>query len=182
MCQIKETTREDINRLVQVHTEAFGPEEGPEIAGLVAALLKDPSARPRTSLLACEGERALGHILFTHVALSGHEETVAASLLCPLAVVPEAQSQGVGGKLIKAGLAALKEAGVGLVFVLGHPDYYPRYGFSPAGSAGLYAPYPIAEKNAGAWMVQALRPGLIGQVKGTLSCARALQDPAYWQE
>jgi putative acetyltransferase len=68
------------------------------------------------------------------------------------------------------------------VFVLGHPEYYPRFGFRPAGALGMDAPYPIPERHADAWMVQALRPGLLGQVRGTVRCADTLNDPRHWRE
>jgi putative acetyltransferase len=71
---------------------------------------------------------------------------------------------------------------VDLVFVLGHPAYYPRFGFSPAGARGLDAPYPIPQKNAEAWMVRELRPGVIGDCSGRVICADALADPEYWRE
>ena len=158
------------------------PKRGPIIAELVTALLDDPSAQPRLSLLTDEGDHPLGHILFTRVTISGHEQSVIASLLCPLAVAPDAQSRGIGGALVKAGLERLKQMGVDLVFVLGHPGYYPRFGFIPAGQFGLHAPYPIEKKNAGAWMVQALQPGLLGRIEGKLNCADSLQNPEYWQE
>ena len=98
------------------------------------------------------------------------------------ASIPEAQKKGVGGALIRDGLKRLTEAGVELVFVLGHPDYYPREGFRPAGQFGFDAPYPIPEKNAGAWMVLELKSGLIGKVKGTVKPADAINRPDAWRE
>jgi putative acetyltransferase len=71
---------------------------------------------------------------------------------------------------------------VELVFVLGHPDYYPRHGFVPAGVLGFEATYAIEEKNAGAWMVQELRPGVIGAVNGRIVCADVLDRPEHWRE
>jgi putative acetyltransferase len=72
--------------------------------------------------------------------------------------------------------------GVELVFVLGHPGYYPRHGFTPAGVLGFHAPYPIPEKNADAWMVQELHPGVIGRARGKILCADAINRPEYWRE
>jgi predicted N-acetyltransferase YhbS len=89
---------------------------------------------------------------------------------------------GVGTRLIEAGLTELKQVGVDLVFVLGHPGYYPRCGFTPAGVLGFEAPYPIPEKNAAAWMVQDLSGAAIGKVSGKVGCAAALDRPAYWRE
>ena len=69
-----------------------------------------------------------------------------------------------------------------LVFVLGHPEYYPRFGFTPAGRLGFGAPYPIPDELAGAWMVQALRSGVIGIISGKVICADALNKPEHWRE
>ncbi len=76
----------------------------------------------------------------------------------------------------------MSESGVELVFVLGHPDYYPRHGFKPAGALGFEAPYPIPDKNANAWMVQELRTGAIDSVSGKVICADALNQPEHWRE
>jgi putative acetyltransferase len=96
--------------------------------------------------------------------------------------VPDAQKQGIGGKLIRQGLELLSVSRVDLVFVLGHPEYYPRFGFTPAGRLGFEAPYPIPDKHANAWMVQALRPGVIDTASGKVICADALNKPEYWRE
>jgi predicted N-acetyltransferase YhbS len=89
---------------------------------------------------------------------------------------------GIGGALIGEGLKRLAESGVGLVFVLGHPGYYAKFGFRPAGALGLEAPYPIPPAHADAWMVRELRPGLIGSVQGRIRCARTLDQPQHWRE
>jgi predicted N-acetyltransferase YhbS len=105
-----------------------------------------------------------------------------ASLLAPLAVLPDHQRQGIGSGLVEEGLAQLRAAGVSIVFTLGHPDYYPRFGFSTAGSQGFAAPYPIEAKNADAWMVLRLDDALPRTYRGTVRCAKALDRPEYWRE
>ena len=164
--------------VLNVERAAFGSQEE---AGLVQDLLDDPSAQPCLSLLALKDERAVGHILFSRASVGGAPE-LSASILAPLAVVPDAQKQGVGGELIRHGLQLLSKSGVDLVFVLGYPEYYPRHGFQPAGGLGFMAPYPIPEKNSDAWMVQALRSGVIGEYSGVVVCAEALDRPEYWRE
>ena len=178
---VRAATERDLPDILRIHKAAFGDEP---VDALVRDLLEDPSARPTLSLIADADGRPVGHILFTKLRLSGsgQDDAVSMAILAPLAVLPEAQNQGVGGQLIEAGLAQLREAGVDLVLVLGHPDYYPRHGFAPAGALGLEAPYPILEKNAGAWMVHALRPGLLGTVRGRVVCADALDKPELWHE
>jgi putative acetyltransferase len=107
---------------------------------------------------------------------------VPASILAPLAVVPKAQRRGVGLALIRAGIEALTPLDVGLVFVLGHIDYYPRAGFRPALPFGLRAPYDIDPAVADAWMVREARPGLLGAVQGAVRCADTLMHPELWHE
>lgn len=179
---IRKTTQADMETVLQIHKEAFGIDKGPEIANLVAGLLSDQTAMPLLSLIAVNNDKAVGHILYTKAHLNPPNETVSVRILAPLAVLPEAQSEGIGGQLIKKGLKLLKEAGVELVFVLGHPEYYPIYGFKPAGELGYEAPYPIPEEHAGAWMVQELCTGLIGRVDGKVKCSDVLNQPQHWRE
>ncbi len=178
--QIRESKKTDLHDLLDVERQAFGKEEGPVIVELVSGLFVDPTAKPLLSLIAVNNDRVIGHILFTkaHISLN---KSVPAVLLAPLAVAPEAQGKGVGGKLVEEGLIMLSESEIALVFVLGHPDYYPRHGFKPAGKLGFEAPYPIPDEVADAWMVQELRPDIIGSVSGKVLCANVLNHPEYWR-
>ncbi len=175
---IREAQYSDLDSVLFVERKAFGSEEE---ANLVRELLTDASAKPIVSLLAFQENRAVGHILFTKARLEP-ESTFSISILAPLAVMPDAQNQGIGGKLIEFGLQILSKAGVDLVFVLGYPTYYSRYGFKPARNLGFDTPYSIPEAHADAWMVQALRPGVIGVITGKVICADKLQNPKYWRE
>ncbi len=179
---IRQSKESDLDALLHVEEEAFGREHGAEIVELVKGLLNDPSAMPLLSLLATHDDKAVGHILFTKAHVSSLYESLSAVILAPLAVMPEAQSQGIGGQLIREGFKRLSDSGVELVFVLGHPDYYPRFGFQPAGALGFEAPYPIPEERVRAWMVRELRPGVIGNMVGKVMCADVLNQPEHWRE
>ncbi|MGK7904165.1 MAG: GNAT family N-acetyltransferase [Hormoscilla sp.] len=179
MMIIREATDSDFEDVFLVEKEAFGYDKE---ANLVKDLLADPSAKPFCSLLAFDNDRAVGHILFTSARLEGTKTDVSISILAPLAIIPAFQKRGIGGKLIEQGLQHLTNDGVDLVFVLGHPEYYPRYGFKPAGVQGFEAPYPIAEVHANAWMVQELRPEAINSVSGKVRCADMLNKPEHWRE
>lgn len=168
----------DLENILSVERAAFGSMEE---ADLVCDLLGDASAKPTLSLVAFREDRAVGHILFTKARLAP-EAPLSISLLAPLAVVPDAQRQGIGTGLVERGLRLLSESGTDLVFVLGHPRYYPRHGFRPAGVLGFDAPYPIPERNADAWMVLAFRQEDIGAFRGTIRCADKLNKPRYWRE
>lgn len=182
MIEIRPATAADLNDVLTIETQAFGNEEGPEIANLVNGLLIDQTAMPLLSLLCFSDDRAVGHILFTRAHIADTERPVKAAILAPLAVIPDAQSQGIGGQLIKQGLKQLTDSGVELVFVLGYPHYYQRHGFQPAGILGFEATYSIPEEHADAWMVQALQPGVIGKIQGKVLCADVLSEPEYWRE
>ncbi len=178
---IRESKKSDLNDLLDVERQAFGDVEGPEIVKLVSGLLIDPTAKPLLSLIAIKNDRTTGHILFTKACIDLKEQ-ISSAILAPLAVVPDEQCRGIGGQLIEEGLRLLSESAVKLVFVLGHPDYYLRHGFQPAGVLGFETPYPIPEKDTGAWMVQELTPGFIGSVGGKVLCADTLNKPEYWRE
>ncbi len=176
------STDSDLAEIARIHRDAFGPDEGPEIVDLVEALFRDETARPLVSLVAeVDGEIA-GHVLFTAAALEASPDAPVASILAPLGIARSHQRRGVGGLLVERGLELLTEQGVDLVFVLGHPAYYPRFGFEPAGRLGFDAPYPIPERNADAWMVAGLRPGAVERFAGAVACASALDAPQHWVE
>lgn len=180
--QVRTVQESDWAAIEQVVCAAFGEDQGGEIVDLAADLLADPSAQPSLSFVAAVDGSVAGHILFTNAHIQTSQREISAAILAPLSVHPAFHNQGIGGQLINAGLRQLKTVGVELVFVLGHPGYYPKYGFSPAGIQGFDAPYTIAPEHAGAWMVQELRPGGIGQVRGQVICADALNDPKHWRE
>ncbi len=179
----KPTHKQDLQHL---HQQAFGAanskEKGVVIGELVKSLLADPTAEPCHSLIAVEQDTVVGHLLFTRVHIEGAASNIAAQILAPLAVHPDFQAKGIGGKLIMTGLDALRKSKTQLVFVLGHPGYYPRCGFTPAGVCGFEAPYPIPAEHASAWMVQELTPGIIGTIKGKIRCAETLHQPEHWRE
>lgn len=174
-----ETSSKDLTSILTIHKLAFN---GDNEANLVRQLLQDESAKPFLSFMAIKDNQRVGHILFTKVSLENCSTEISAQILAPLAVIPDYQKQGIGSFLVKKGLQQLKAQGCELVFVLGYPEYYSRFGFQPAGKLGFSAPYPIPEKHSDAWMVMALMPNLIGLVHGQVKCAKSLDKPEYWQE
>lgn len=176
---LRETDEADVTVIMDVVTQAFG---GDSEARLVEALLRDASARPALSLLALEGNKPVGHILFTRASFRGQASSPLMHILAPLAVRPACQGKGVGGLLIRTGTELLRQQGSTLVLVLGHRDYYPRHGFTPhAARSGVLPPFPIPPEHADCWMFQALGPAGEGPGHGTLKCADALDKPHLWQ-
>jgi putative acetyltransferase len=143
--------------------------------------LVDPSGEPRLSLIAYFNDQPAGHILYTRATIAEHPE-VNVSFLAPLAVIPKFQRQSVGSALIKRSLILLNEANVDLIVLLGHPAYYPKFGFTPAFKLGLEPTYPIPVEFADAWMAQALKPNIIGKISGKVICCDAMNKPEIWQK
>lgn len=154
--------------------------EDHNVIRLVQDSLKDPTARPFLSLLAFQEDEPVGHILFTTAHLDT-DPYLSVALLAPLAVVPKFQRQGIGGQLIE-GVKLLKESGVELIFVTGHPSYYPRHGFRPASEFGFEPPYPMPAEYPDAWMVREVSPGAIHKHSGRFLCAKAIDKPEYWED
>lgn len=178
--QIRETNVNDFNDIMEVEKQAFGYDKE---AKLVAELLKDETAEPMLSLLAFYNEEAVGHILFTKAYFDMQQKQPLMHILAPLAVKPEYQRQGIGGMLIKTGLQLLQEMGSNMVFVLGHKEYYPKYGFIPrAAQAGYPAPYPILEKHADYWMFQPIGEKGMDIGKGKVMCCDMLNKPEHWRD
>lgn len=179
---IRVATESDNSEILSIHNQAFGKEKGPVISKLVDDLLVDETAKPILSLVAVSNNKLIGHILYTKVVITQSESSVYAQILAPLAILPGYQKRGIGQELINEGLKRLKTSGIELVFVLGHPSYYPRCGFAPAGKQGFEAPYPIPEEHSAAWMVQALNGDILGNINGKVKCSRALNEPQHWRE
>jgi putative acetyltransferase len=145
--------REDVR---EVHRQAFGREDE---ARLVDALRDGSYAR--LSLVAEEGGQVVGHVLFSDLPIIAPAGTLYALALAPLAVLPARQRQGIGSRLVLEGLRACAEAGHAAVAVLGHPDYYPRFGFSARLAGRLRAPF-----SGPAFMALELVPGALAGVTG----------------
>jgi len=175
---IRETSPADLQDILYVEKEAFRRDSEPQ---LTKDMLSDQSAQPYVSLLEYIGNQPAGHILFTHAYLINNPR-VEVSFLAPLAVVPKFQRQGIGGALIKRGLEILSKSGIDLVFVFGHPHYYSRHGFTPASNLGFEPTYSIPKEVVDAWMVLALRLGIIGSVSGKVICCDVMNKPEVWRE
>lgn len=117
------------------------------------------NTQPQVSLVAEDAASGvIGHILFTPAEIRARSGSSRAMALGPMAVLPEQQRKGAGSALVEVGLWACATLGERVVVVLGHPDYYPRFGFQPAWNFGLYyrAPGPNP-----AFMVRELEPGAL---------------------
>lgn len=126
----------DFAAVRQVVRHAF---EQDDEANLVEQLRADDDAL--AELVAASDIAIQGHILYSPLAIVRGGETLQAAALAPVSVLPAFQKQGLGGELICAGNARCKELGCVGVIVLGHAEYYPRFGFSPKIAESLQAPF-----------------------------------------
>jgi len=139
-------------------------------ANLVDALRQQ--AHPLVSLVAQVGEEVVGHIMFSPVSLEGHAE-LSLMGLAPMAVLPAHRRKGVGSALVRTGLQRCRALGVGAVVLLGHPGYYPRFGFQPSVPFGITSEYDAPPE---AFMVLELQPGYLVGASGTVKFHAAFQD------
>ena len=147
-----------------VNVAAFG---GPDEAALVDRLRASEHA-----LISLVGERGgciAGHIMFSRMWISTQQGLVSAVALAPLAVLPEYQRKGIGSLLVQRGLESLQGRGEGIVIVVGHPAYYPRFGFSTEAATSLESPFPRE-----AFMAMELSAGALEGIRG-----RVVYPPAF---
>lgn len=134
----------------------------PEEADLVDALREH--AEPVISLVAEDNGAIIGHIMFSPVSIAAHP-ALRIMGLAPMAVAPEHQRQGVGSALVTAGLEQCKQRDFGAVVVLGHPAFYPRFGFAPSTRYGIGCEYDVPED---VFMVVELHAGFLRGASGTV--------------
>jgi len=157
----------DRDSVYALNTAAF---ETPAEAGLVDALRA--KAQPMLSLVAEENNSVVGHIMFSPVTLSGHPDLNAMGL-APMAVLPEYQRKGIGSALVRSGLERCREMGITAMVVLGHPEYYPRFGFVPSSRFGIACEYEVPEE---VFMVLELEPEALADRTGTISYHPAFDE------
>jgi putative acetyltransferase len=133
-------------------------------------------AKDTISLVAEQGGEIVGHIMFSPVSLAGGAERRAELKLlglAPMAVAPSQQREGVGSALVRTGLEQCRRQGVAAVVVLGHPAYYPRFGFVPAARYGIDSEYDVPQE---AFMLLELSPGALRGATGPIRYHDAFRD------
>lgn len=155
---IRAENKTDREAVRAVNEAAFAT---PSEADLVDTLRR--RADPLVSLVAVEEGEIVGHILFSPVSLSGHPELKIMGL-APMSVLPGCQRNGTGSELVRGGLERCIQMGFEAAVVLGHPGYYPRFGFRPASEFGIDSDYEVPDD---AFMALELSPGALSEKTGT---------------
>jgi putative acetyltransferase len=166
----------DLDAALDVVAAAFVEE--PDVVDLVRDLAGAGAFDDGVALLAEDDGRPVGFVLITPAAVEG--SAVPLGCLAPLGVVPAYQKTGVGSALVREALASARERGTAAVLVLGHPAYYPRFGFVPAFARGMEPPVPVPDEHRDAWMVAELVDGALGGERGAVRLSAPLEDPQYW--
>ena len=160
MLTIRAEKPEDIPAIHHINTAAFGR---PSEANLVDALRRNKALT--ISLVAVQEGHLVGHIAFSSVTITSDTATIAALELAPMAVLPTYQRRGNGSQLVEAGLTVCHHTPYGVVVVLGHPHYYPRFGFVPAKPLGIVWEHDAPDE---AFMVKEIQEGVLAQTRGVV--------------
>ena len=155
---IRDERPDDVEAIREVNDKAFGqPDEGSIIDRL------RENCDELTSLVALTSGQIVGHILFSPVIIDGPGGSLGGMGLGPMAVLPRYQRLGIGSMLVEAGIERLREQGCPFVIVLGHPEYYPRFGFEPASGYGIKSEWDVPDE---AFMVLLTDPSKMGGQSG----------------
>ena len=167
---IRPEREEDYPRITEINDRAFGqPGEGK----LIERLRLTENFIPELSLVAEREGSLAGHILFSRIVIvsgSAREPSIA---LAPMSVLPEWQKKGIGSQLVRDGLRRAKELGHRSVIVLGHPEYYPRFGFQPASRWDIRSPFEAPDE---AFLVLELDPGALAGKSGVVEYPPEFQE------
>jgi putative acetyltransferase len=164
MWHVRPERPQDFDAIRRLHDRAFAPSAVE--ARLVDALREDGAHVPPLCLVATQDDDVVGHVFFSRARLDSGHEVLA---LAPMGVLPEHQRAGVGSALAAEALTRAAATAFPAVVVLGHPEYYPRFGFEPATALGITAPFDVPDE---AWMAIPL-PGHTPEARGRLTYPEA---------
>ncbi|MFC1917093.1 GNAT family N-acetyltransferase [Chloroflexota bacterium] len=168
MLEIRPETPGDIALISSVNDEAFGQKQ----EGELIVKLRNRGVLT-VSLVAVQDDEIIGHIAFSPVKVASKRAIFQAVSLAPMAVLPAYQREGIGSQLVTAGLEECRCLQHEIVFVVGHPDYYPRFGFVPARSEGIDCEFEVPDE---AWLVLELRQGALAGRRGTVKFRPEFQE------
>ncbi|HXY74569.1 MAG TPA: N-acetyltransferase [Dehalococcoidales bacterium] len=169
MIKIRPETKKDIEAIRRVNGEAFGR----KVEGEMIDKLRCRGVMP-ISLVAEQNGEVIGHIQFNPCEVKSVASNFTIMTLGSMAVIPSLQKKGIGSQLVKAGFDECRRLGENVVVVLGHPSYYPRFGFVPARAKGIDCEFVEAPDDA--WMVMEFKTGSIAGRTGTAYFPREYRE------
>ena len=170
MIVIRPETTEDVDSIRYVNEQAFGQEDESKLI----EKLRDHGVLT-ISLVAVQDGEIVGHIAFSPVVIESELSNFVAITLAPMAVLPAYQRKGIGSQMVRAGLEECRRLGHEIIVVLGHPDYYPRFGFMPAKPKGIDCEFEVPDE---AWMILELKEGILGGRSGTVKFQPVFHEAA----
>ena len=174
--KIRPESNEEYSRTEEVVKKAFLNEEMSDHQEhrLVQKLRNSEAFIPELSLVAIgQHENILGHLMLTTNKIINENDTVESLSLAPVSVLPEYQYKGIGSQLIKEGIKRAKELGYKSIIVLGHPEYYPKFGFHPASFWNIKAPYDVPDE---VFMALELQTDALENVQGIVQYPKAFEE------
>ncbi|PFQ00315.1 GNAT family N-acetyltransferase [Bacillus cereus] len=174
MVTIRQEQKNDYRKTEEVVQQAFLHEEFSDKKEheLVKRIRECDAFIPELSLVAVD-EEIVGHILLSKITIEQDGTSVESLALAPVSVARGHQKKGIGGKLIGAALEKVKELGYGSVAVLGHPEYYPKFGFEKASNWNIKAPFEVPDE---VFMVMELRENALQGVEGIVQYSSAFAE------
>ncbi|PEW99771.1 GNAT family N-acetyltransferase [Bacillus cereus] len=174
MVTIRQEQKNDYRKTEEVVQQAFLNEEFSDEKEheLVKRIRECDAFIPELSLVAVD-EGIVGHILLSKITIEQDGTSVESLALAPVSVARGHQKKGIGGKLIGAALEKAKELGYGAVVVLGHPEYYPKFGFKKASEWNIKAPFEVPDE---VFMVMELRENALEGVEGVVQYSSAFAE------
>ncbi|HDR3886817.1 TPA: N-acetyltransferase [Bacillus cereus] len=174
MIKIRQEQQNDYSKTEEVVKEAFSNEEFSDKKEheLVKRIRECDAFVPALSIVAVD-EEIVGHIMLSKITIEQGGTTVDSLALAPVSVAPGHQKKGIGGKLIVAALEKAKELGYGSVVVLGHPEYYPKFGFKKASDWNIKAPFEVPDE---VFMAMELRENALQGVEGVVQYSSAFSE------
>ena len=161
----------DENAIRRVHHAAF---DGSVEGGIVDGMRGSAAWLPGGSMVAAAPDgRIVGHLLLSRGILMGPDgREVAIGIIGPVGVLPDRQGIGIGAALTRRAISVAVDQQLPLVCLLGHADYYPRFGFEPARAIGVEPPHPWPDAN---WLALRL-PAWTDDLRGTVRLPPAFPD------
>lgn len=161
----------DYQQIRELNFNAFGSYTE---ANLIERLRMHEEFIPELSIVAVEDSLVQGYILFTPVSIVDTGFIFQKCLtLAPVCVQPNKQKRGIGSALVREGLSSCGKSGFTSVIVLGHPEYYPRFGFKPASLFAIKSPFPVKDP---AFMALELLPNSLQNIRGTVEYLEPFND------